>query len=349
MKKFGILNLVALSVLVVVLTVLPNLLFINLKSDLDIENAFIGDASEFQGVLECWNIDTFEGGNISKCDFIERVARLFEQNHRGVYVSVKKVTIEEFKNKVALKELPDIIAFGQGFGREVLEYLQELNINNFEIDEKLAVCGKFDNKLFAVPMCVGAYALISTNEKIENASKEIENVKLLDIILDCGYVKKQGKKEKIVYSFNYGKNDFVKPLLAVGGVIKNEMVLESLSFYDAYNDFINFNRSTILLGNHRDVVKIENKERNGKIDGVIIEPIFHYNDLLHYIGVVKSENELTKKYASYFVKYIVSKTGQAELESSGLFSVCGLDLYDEGYLNLLESAFVKCENFSYAF
>ena len=131
--------------------------------------------------------------------------------------------------------------------------------------------------------------------------------------------------------------------------LKNDNVLESSSFYDAYNDFINFNRSTILLGNHRDVVKIENKEKNGKIYGVIVEPINIYNDLIHYAGVVKSDNDLRVKYANYFVEYIASKTGQMELRDSGLFSVCDLDLYETGYIDLLENAVKECKNFSKAF
>ena len=131
--------------------------------------------------------------------------------------------------------------------------------------------------------------------------------------------------------------------------LKNDKVFESASYYDAYNDFINFNRSTILLGNHRDVVKVESKEKNGKISGVIVEPISIYNDLIHYAGVVKNEDELRKKYADYFVSYLASKTAQVELEGSGLFSVCDLDLYKEGYLDMLENAVNSCEKFSSAF
>ena len=79
-------------------------------------------------------------------------------------------------------------------------------------------------------------------------------------MLDCSYIKKVYKKEVLVYSYNYGKNEYLNPLLAVSN-LKNDKVFESASYYDAYNDFINFNRSTILLGNHRDVVKVESKEK----------------------------------------------------------------------------------------
>ena len=203
-KKFNVINLIALSILVLVLMAVPNISYlISFNKNLNIDNAFVGDASELKGVLECWNIDSFEGGVVSKCDFIESVARLFEQKHKGLYVLVKKVTFDELCENIKNNNYPDVVCFGQGLGNVVGSILQVLNINNFEIKKELSNCGYLNDKMLAVPICVGSYALITTKEKLESAGKQLGGNKLIDVLLECSYVKKGYKKDVQIYSYNY--------------------------------------------------------------------------------------------------------------------------------------------------
>lgn len=345
-NKFNIFNLLALCLLVLVLMVTPTMVIYKYNNQKDIEENFFGEASELQGVLTVWNIDTFEGGNISKTDLLERVGRIFENAHKGLYVAIKNMTPEEAKLKLAVGELPDAVSFGMGLGNMFKPYLTNLNFSN-KIRSVVAESGTCDGGLLAAGYVMGCYALFSTEEKLVNAGKAVET-NLTSSFLACGYTKTLRSKTKTVFSLNYGESDFICPQKSLG-VVTGENVLVSASQYDAYVDFVNFNKSTILLGSQRDFIKLANKQQLGKISGLKVEPVCGYNDLVQYIGVIKTDNELRLRYARYFAEMLTSETGQREIEGSGMFSTSLTGLYADDGLRALEEAAVGSDDIPNAF
>lgn len=340
-KKFNILNLLALCVLVVVFMTVPTFVFREYNGQAEIENNFFGEESELKGVLIVWNIDTFEGGNISKSDYLEEVGRLFENNHKGLYVAVKNMTVEEAKLKIEAGELPDAVSFGMGLGNMFKPYLSELNFAT-NVRQSVLNSGMADGKQLAIGYIMGCYALFSTNEKLINAGKESSTV-LLNSYLACGYTKQLKNKTRTIYSLNYGASNYLNTKRVLN-IDVNDMVLISESQYDAYVDFINYNKSTILLGTQRDFIKLKNKENLGKISGLIVEPLCGYNDLVQYIGVINSGNELRMKYSRYFAQFLVNDGTQQEIEGSGMFSTVLDGLYTEDGLKALEEAVVGSDD-----
>ena len=67
---------------------------------------------EYNGVIELWNVDTFEGGSVSRTTFIENRCVEFEKKHKGVLILVKNITLEQLELNLKSNKKPSIITFG---------------------------------------------------------------------------------------------------------------------------------------------------------------------------------------------------------------------------------------------
>ncbi|MBR2974958.1 MAG: hypothetical protein IKC47_04355, partial [Clostridia bacterium] len=118
MKKFGAMRVFLLILLVLTLSIAPTFaLVLHSKQDIVKERLF-GGTSELEGVLVVWNVDTFEGGNTGKAVVLEKIARKFENQNKGLFVLVENLSVEQFlerKNGV----LPDVISFGSGIFEQI--------------------------------------------------------------------------------------------------------------------------------------------------------------------------------------------------------------------------------------
>ena len=338
-SKFGLIRLMALCLLVVVLMVTPPLLMIKKKTQIITGEELWGEKSEYQGVLEVWNIDTFGGAIISKSDFLELVAREFESNNKGVFVCVKNMKVDEFKIAIGEGRLPNVISFGGGIGKLIEENLECLGEFN-NVNQKVLDSGKSGETLKAVGYIMSMYGLFSTTDKVGVLS---ENQKLSDVMFTSGRDVVKKKSTKHIYSINYGKSEFVHPEMALGENAKDCLISED--DYSGYMDFVNFNKSNILLGNMRDMVRLERKVNKGDVSDIIAEPITKYNDLIQYVGLIKQKSETIKKCAELFLNNLLSESVQKEIYKTGLFSTTGENLYDtdENY-KMFEGALDKIEN-----
>ena len=77
----------------------------------------------YMGVLELWNIDTFEGGSVSRTAWLEKRAISFEKEHTGTYIMVINMSIEQAKLNFDSGKTPNMISFGIGAGETVLSHL----------------------------------------------------------------------------------------------------------------------------------------------------------------------------------------------------------------------------------
>lgn len=337
-KKFGLINLVALILLIFVLSYVPTIVIISQKQRI-IDNSTLGEVSSFSGILEIWNIDTFEGGSASKEMFLEEVARDFMKVNKGAYVHISTLTPEGLESALAEGKKPDIFSFGMGLG-EIIEdhctYLPRVKgiMTNF------AQSGETQEGQLAIPYAYGGYGIFTTSEKLAEASKEV-GIDLISNYNQCGFEKKLRKKTKTIQSITYGSTPFIAPeasLFFSNGSIKTKLSTKT-NPYDAYAGFVGFETSTLLLGNHRDLARLTQKLEMNHIQDLLYAPLGGYTDLVQYLSVANIEAGERLDCAKRFVEFVLTDAEQAKLTQIGMFSVKGIVLYkDKAFYSVFESS-----------
>lgn len=316
-----------------------------------IYKVFIGNKSEYSGIIEIWNIDSFESGIKSKSSFLERVGESFQNQNKGVFVMVRNLTLGECQNLISSGEKPDLISCSYGVAEILKENFSEFNNQNFGIYTNYLNAGKNKSgKQYGIAWCTGFYALISTKSKLEKAGKDVSNVKLNEIALSSSYEYKVGKKTKTSVSLIMGTGDYLMPKIAldaynkarsiqIENLTKSEMILKSQ--YSAYSSFL-ANNATILLGTHRDIIRMAGREEKGKVSDVIYLPLMDFTDLVQFMFCVSSQNSTRKKSAEKFVEMLTSEEIQKQIELIGMFPVRQVE--DTSYNGVMRD--IILENFS---
>lgn len=331
-KSFGLFRLVALCVIVLIMMVAPPLVLANVKQNKISGEELWGEKSDFCGVLEIWNVDTFSGAKMSKTDFLNMVARRFENDFKGVFVCVKNMKVDEFKIALSEGRRPNLISFGFGLGNVLKDILDDLG-EEFSINENILNSGKVEDEQLAVGYIMNMYGLFAETKRVSIN----ENESLYSVMLKSGEDIEGKKAKRHIYSLNYGRSEFVHPEKVLG-LVSDADVYQSMDEYSAYVDYVNFNKSNILLGNMRDLVRLENKVIKGDMLDIIAESVIEYNDLIQYIGLVKDLQVTVLQCSKNFIRYLLSESSQKLIANSGLFCVNGDKLYQEGQMNLFENA-----------
>ena len=340
-QKFSIFNLIALSFLTIVLIAVSTLPLLKSNDD-DISLNYLEEQATMQGIIELWNVDTFSGGSISKSDYLNKVARLFESSNKGLYINIKNMSVEEFSLALSAGRIPSLLSFGYGVGDLVKDILTPLALNLNSVKPEVKNSSTLDGNQYAIGFLMGGYAFYSTSEKLSNASKE-NTIKMSKEFATCGFDKSLKKSTKHIYGLIYGDNNFISPNNCILTECVNEFY-KSVEDYNAYVDFISLNKATILLGTQRDLVKLKGKVERGAIQDLLVEPVSTYNDLVQYVGLVNGQNEQVDKYSKLFIEYLLSESSQKLLAGSGLFSTTMKGLYADNEFGSLESAVWECIN-----
>lgn len=356
MKKgkvvFKLCGRIALAVVVVALAVCVPMLKIKERND-NLNNVFFGETAEYQGVLELWHIETFEGGLTSRSSWLEKRAIEFEKQNKGLYILVKTMSVSEMENSLNAGMCPDLFSFSKGVEDVIQGKLANIDSSLFNnVNASLLQSGSVNGVNYAIPFCYSGYVLISTSEKLSKSSLSVSANVLSDNIFNTGYVKSLRKKDVNIYSCVYGGSGATSPNVILSNLKLEQSELSinpnssSFSSYDAYCDFIS-NNSNILLGTLRDVARVESKVQTGSFADVIIEPISDYTDMVCYLGYSSQNGELRAKYALKYIQYCLSETSQQKVAALGLLSPTINSLYENGVLALIESVFrggINCPN-----
>lgn len=354
--KLGeIVSRIGLLILAIFVAVFSPLLKFSDSDDMTfLYSTFIGKKSEYNGVLEVWNIDSFESGIKSKTSFLEMTAKRFQMENKGVYVIVRNLTENEMINLLNDKQVPDVISCSYGVANNIKEYVTGFATIPENLPSNFLNAGKLKNgEVYALPWCVGFYSLISTKAKLQKAGKYDENVKLNEIAFDSGYEFKSGKKMKKSESLVYGKGNYLMPKNAIFAYNRAESIqtenekqseLVFNSQYSAYSSFLSDN-ATILLGTHRDIVRMQTREEKGKVSDVIIQPLLNWTDLVQFAFLCKSQDLTRKKYAEKFALYLLDEKNQKNVEMIGMFPI--LEIKETTYkgimLDIIHENFSDCE------
>ena len=295
-----------------------------------IYSIFSGEKTDYNGLIEIWNIDSFEGGIKSKSSFLNSVAASFQKKYKGVYVLVRNITETECENMLLQGQKPDLFSCSYGVSLKIQDYLQPFSITNKNVYDNLLNAGKgADGQIYGLSWCLGLYYLISTKSFLSNAGVVYdENFSLIEKVFSLGYVK-NGKKQKNIYSVTFANKGYILPKKSVFSYNNNGTNLisnlsfninQSLSQYDAYIDFL-LGNSVVLLGSQRDVFRINNREINGKIHDVLIEPVLTSSNLVQFMFLSRCEDLTKLEYTQKFVSMLTGESVQKLLNDYGMFSV----------------------------
>ena len=366
MKKVALKSIISrvfVSILVVILIVFLPLVSIKQNDNLEnIFSVFLGAKAKYQGIIEIWNIDTFEGGSAPKSNYLTSVASSFEKKNKGIYVMIKNLTEFECLNLLYSGYKPDLFSCSYGVASEIKNYIEPLDMKNSSAEKNimknLLSAGKIGNEQYGVPWCFGLYFLISSTNHLKKADfykknniEESSDFKLSDYYYSLGYEKKLKKSVTTIYSLSYGKNEYLRPDYALKSY-NNKGFTSSFDYflsknvnvntqYDAYVDFIS-NKSVMLLGTQRDIFRLNGRVENGKLSDILIQPITSFTDLVQFIFLSSSASEgdsEKKNYCQMFIECIISEENQNKLSNVGLFSVCKNCTIKSGIMSDIEPYF----------
>lgn len=296
----------------------------------------------YQGIISLWSVDTFEGGTYSREALLGDFARSFEKINKGVFILAQSFTPEEFAWQIEQGNKPDLISFGVGSGELIKDSLQKYGGKVFARGD-ITAGGKIEGKTYALPWCMGGYAVFSTDKLLLEAKIDKEK-NILGEVFNGGFLK-SGKNPKTVYSLIYGSANTL-PLASLlrssGTFITNDYGMQTTDTqYTAYEKFVSFSSHTFLLGTQRDIYRLGLKADQGKINELIMAPLGGYTDLVQYMGIFEGVEGSRLKSCEVFLEYITGDGCQQKLARLSMFSPCGVRLYGSGALAEMEEALAR--------
>ncbi len=233
-------------------------------------------------IIELWQIDSFEGGQGSRRQYLLQIGKAFEKTKKNVLVSVINETVESAEEKFKKGVFPDMISYGIGLEGV---YAKAKDLGGIESNFLV----KDGSKTLAIAWANGGYVCVKR-----------QNIEKID---------------KIILS----KGTYAQPLLALyaGGFFKeNDEDLKKVEIYsplEAYYAFLSA-KNAVLIGTQRDLYRLSKRGFECEI-----EPIGGFTDLVQYISVTADEKD-RQSLCKEFISLLLSK-GQEEIFKIGLLPV----------------------------
>lgn len=155
------------------------------RSDLFVAGA------RFEGILELWHIESFEGGVGSRAGWLKKRSTAFEKQNKGCLVNVTVLTPEQAQEKLNNGERFDLASFSAGAGFELLPYLSPYGGDVSCVRGDYLRGGQLNGKVYALPYMAGGYALAAMSKNLAG----FENKNLAENIFGMGFEKKGGEKD----------------------------------------------------------------------------------------------------------------------------------------------------------
>lgn len=290
----------------------------------------------YKGVIELWNVESFEGGSGSRSSWLTGRSAKFEAKHSGLFVHVTTLTDAELTQKIADGQTFDIICFSRGSGDEVKEMLAPIDADTSAVRDNMLLAGQIGGKQYAVPLYAGAYCLFARQSQLVQDD-------LLSKALTQTYTRKIGKNTIELSPMVCGFTPYNSPLTALamsGGKGNASSIAENVTQYQAYEKFVSNKSSVTLLGTQRDLFRLNQREENGKIEELGFYPLAGYTDLVQFVGVSSSCGEKFSACEEY-ISYLLSAEAQQTLVNLSLFSVLDTALYTDRRYSSLETGLAQ--------
>ncbi len=301
--------LVVVAVLCAILFCVPNLPF---KPTADTTDGY-------QGVINLWLVDTFEGGSGSRQNWFTKRSAYFEKQNKGLFVCVTTLTETQLAEKLSQGQNFDMLCFSRGVGATVLDKLAPLNVDFGGVFDNFAQSGRVGATTYALSVYTGAYCLF--------ARKSQQQGDIIANSLTTTYTRKIGKNVVNLAPLVCGFASYNSPLtaLAIANVKGNFQPDYTKTQYVAYQQFVDNKTAVTLLGTQRDMYRLGKKLETGKFDELLFAPLCAYTDLVTYVGVNRDTQNLQA--CMQFAEYLISDAVQQTVEDISMFSVTSQNLY----------------------
>ena len=275
----------------------------------------------YQGVVEMWNVESFEGGVGSREAWLINRAAKFEAANKGLFVHITTLTVEQLTAKLDEGQSFDMICFSRGVGDVVKEQLAPFTGSVGAVKDNYLISGQLEGKQYAVPLYSGVYCLFARTEQLSAD-------RLLSDALSAKYTRKIGKNTVELKPLTCGFTPYNSPLsaLALSGGKGKASVDEQITQYQAYEQFVANKTAVTLLGTQRDMYRLSQRESNAKIENLCFAPLTGYTDLVQYVAISSSAGDKAQS-CEKFTEYLISEQSQSTLVNLSMFSVLDATFY----------------------
>lgn len=276
--------------------------------------------ASYEGVVELWNVESFEGGVGSRESWLKSRAAQFEKQHKGLFVHVTTLTVEQLSQKLNDGDNFDMICFSRGAGTIVKDKLAPIDCQA-DVRQNFALSGQINGAQYALPLYAGAYCLFAREQMLSQSD-------LVVGALTKTVTRKVGKTTVTLQPLTCGFTPYNSPLsaLALSGGRGKANVAENVTQYMAYEQFVANRTAVTLLGTQRDMYRLGQKEQTGRIDPLVFAPLGGYTDLVQYVAIsqtAEGKQQACKEYAHF----LLSEQSQSALVNLCMFSVLDKTFY----------------------
>ena len=282
----------------------------------------------YQGVINLWLVDSFEGGSGSRQSWFTKRSAQFESQNKGVFVCVTSLTESQLHDKLASGQKFDLICFSRGVGAKIASKLAPMDVDFGCVMDNFSASGKLHNATYAVPIFAGTYCVF--------ARKSQQNGDVLANCLTTTFTKKVGKNTVELAPLVCGFANYNSPLtaLAKSGVKGTFTPNYNTSQYTAYEQFVANKTAVTLLGTQRDMYRLGKRLELGKMEELLFAPLTAYTDLISYVGV--SRDTPNRAICQRYVQYLLTDKVQQSVVDISMFSVTRQDLYTSAWYSACE-------------
>lgn len=289
----------------------------------------------YSGVLQLWNVETFEGGSGSRSSWLTSVAGRFEQNNKGLFVHVTNLTVDQLQQKLDEGQSYDLISFSRGVGC-LLENLSEISLPVGDLLQGMVIAGQSGGKQYAIPYYAGAYCLFARSSQLSQEAMPSQ-------VLSTTYSRIIGKNKVDLQPLLCGFTPYNSPLsaLAMSGA-RGSVNLEQYSQYQAYELFLSNKTAVTLLGTQRDAYRLGKRVEMERIEQLSFCCLGNYTDLVQFVGINKNSADKMQA-CEQFVQFLVSKTTQHRLVDINMLSVRqDVKLYSDEWYKQCQDKLSSC-------
>ncbi|MBR5292787.1 MAG: hypothetical protein IKU32_07755 [Clostridia bacterium] len=267
----------------------------------------------YHGIIEVWHIVGFKPYQGSLGSWVDRTAQQLEKKHSGVYLEVDSISIEEYEERIARGEQPDVFSFPLGY--LYAEQLSELTAELPELRGNLAGTGQCGGELYGIPYAASGYLLVHNQRLMQERGTDTESI---SVILKSGKADAAGD---IVQAYIWG----------ITGEVK------------AIEDFME-ERAVSAFMDARAAGDLFHKVQSGK--GFPFETVScsNYSDLIQLIGANKNIDKAKLPYVYEFINLCLSSENQQKLMSIGLMPAIAEIDRQKADNEAVEQLFIELDN-----
>lgn len=156
MKK--ILSIINIAMFGIVALVCPFFVFRDIPYVLDSDD-------DSMTLIECWHIETFEGGSANRLSSLKSIASDFEADNDGVVVYFRQIDADELMNNLYSGNIPDMISFGTGIDSEIKNFLIQMR-SEYSLSDNMVLSAMCGGSLLAIPYQLNALVQIGDGETV---------------------------------------------------------------------------------------------------------------------------------------------------------------------------------------